>query len=251
MMLHFIRMLSENFCPFAEILSALLNNSTYLAFIADREDDSQQPTDASANNRKPAAGEGYTPPTNLYAFPPNIDAAYPPPGGPQKPISVSSYLPPASGPTNYPIYAGPLAPRPEPPLSPQRDNMQQNSPPDMDGNDSGNDNGMNDGGPSQPSDDLKQIADKPPSNFMPEIKPDVPSLPFLDHEHDQGDDHDHHSDDHPPFPPYSDDSLKHLHGFDAYPGILILWIWFFFNQTVLFNQRTSAHNTNCEEKHRK
>lgn len=40
-------------------------------------------------------GNGYSdyrPPKDLYSFPPNIGAQYPPPGDLQKPISVSSML---------------------------------------------------------------------------------------------------------------------------------------------------------------
>lgn len=97
--------------------------------------------------------------------------------------------------------------------------------------------GMGDVNPDGPSDDTKLI-DKPPANFMPNKKPDFPSLSFLDHDpHDHGHDypphdhshehehehehhHHHHDDiiyDHAPFSPY-DDSLKHLHGFNAFPG---------------------------------
>lgn len=160
----------------------------------------------------------------MYAFPPNIGASYPPPGGPpgvvRKPISVSSYLPPPSGPTNYPIYPGPLAPKPDPPFNPQRDNMQENPAPAMD---DGNDNtNMDDSGPDRPSDAMQQIIDKPPSDFLPGKRPEGPPLPFLDHEHDHSHDHDHHFDERPPFIPYSDDSLKHLHGIEVYPGTLLV-----------------------------
>lgn len=40
-------------------------------------------------------GNGYSdyrPPKDLYSFPPNVGAQYPPPGDLQKPISVSSML---------------------------------------------------------------------------------------------------------------------------------------------------------------
>lgn len=92
-----------------------------------------------------------------------------------------------------------------------------------DGKDDGN---MDNGNPDRPSDDT-QLIDRPPANFMPNKKPDFPGVPFLDHD---SHDHDHHNHeqifDHPPhgdhydsgpFSPY-DDSLKHLHGFDAFPG---------------------------------
>lgn len=194
-----------------------------MIFIADREDDSKLQTEAPVNNRKPSIiGEGYTPPANLYAFPPNVDASYPPPGDTRKPISISSYLPPPSGPTNYPIYPGPVMPKPELALNSQADNMQEKARPDME---DGNDN-INNGSPDRPSDDMQQIFDKPPSELVPGKKPDVP-LQFVDHDHDHDHehDHDHPFDDHPPFSlPYSDDSLKHLHGFDAFPGILA---WFY------------------------
>lgn len=108
----------------------------------------------------------------------------------------------------------------------------------------GDDNGgMGDVNPDGPSDDTKLI-DKPPANFMTNKKPDFPSLSFLDHdshdypphdhshehehehefehEHEHGHEHHHHHHDdiifdHAPFSPY-DDSLKHLHGFNAFPG---------------------------------
>lgn len=106
---------------------------------------------------------------------------------------------------------------------------------------------MDDGNPDRPSDDMKLI-DRPPANFIPNKKPDFPSVSFLDNDannhdhdhdhdhahdypHDHGHDHDHdhhhhhhHGDiiyDHAPFSSY-DDSLKHLHGFDAFPGIINL-----------------------------
>lgn len=185
-----------------------------MKLIADREDDSQPQIDAIANKRKPSASEGYTPPTNLYAFPPNIDAVYPPPGDIRKPISIPNYLPPPSGPTNYPIYPGPVIPKPYPPLNSQVDNMQdtdENAGPNVnDGNGNGNGNtNMDNDGPDRPSDDM-QIFDKPPPEFLSGKRPEVPSLPFLDHDHN----HDH--DDH-----HFDDSLKHLHGFEAFPGTLV------------------------------
>lgn len=149
----------------------------------------------------------------MYAFPPNIDAIYPPPGDTRKPISLPSYLPPPSGPTNYPIYPGPVIPKPNPPLNAPIDNTQdkdENAGPNMnDGN--GDSTNMDSGGPDRPSDDM-QIFDKPPPEFFPGKKPEVPPFPFLDHDHN----HEHHHD-HAPFAPY-DDSLKHLHGFDAFPG---------------------------------
>lgn len=158
--------------------------------------------DAPVNNPKPAVSEGYTPPTNLYAFPPNIDAIYPPPEDTRKPISISGYPAPSSGPINYPIYPGPI---PNPPLDDK---------PDAD-RDNGNDNtNMDSGSPDRPSDDM-QIFATPPSNILPEKKPALPPLPFLDHQHDHNHDHDHHFDDHAPY----DDSFKHLHGFDVFPGI--------------------------------
>lgn len=193
--------------------------------IADREDDGP-PT------RVDAQPSDYKPPANPYAFPPNIDAPYPPPGN-QKPISHSSYLPPPSGLTNYPIYPGPV---PVSSLNTQVDNSDSldntNDMGDMDGGK--DDSSMDNGNPDGPSDDMKLI-DKPPANFMPNKKPQFPAVPFLDsHDHDDhGHDHsqheheheeildhpphDYHSYDGGPFSPY-DDSLKHLHGFEAFPG---------------------------------
>lgn len=195
-----------------------------LKFIADREDDGPPPNAPTVN---------YKPPANLYAFPPS-NAVYSPPGDARKPISVSSYLPPPSGPSNYPIYPGPVpVSMPVSGLNTQADNS--GSPGDMVAN---NGNGEINVGPSddddkdmdnpdRPSDDT-QLIDKPPPNFMPSKKPDFPSLSFLDdhdaHEHHEHD-HDHHHHHHPhdeqifDHPPFSyDDSLKHLHGFDAFPG---------------------------------
>lgn len=160
----------------------------------------------------------------------------------EKPISVSSYLPPPSGPTQYPIYPGPIMAKPISPLNTQADNggsvdnnmkelneMNENQGPEDDNG------GMGDVNPDGPSDDTKLI-DKPPANFMPNKKPDFPSLSFLDHdpndhghdypphdhshEHEHEHHHHHHDDiiyDHAPFSPY-DDSIKHLHGFNAFPG---------------------------------
>lgn len=216
--------------------------SISINFLADREDDGppQSQVDAPASDYQ-------QPPPNTYAFPPNSNSFYPPPS-PQRPISVPSYLPPASGPTNYPIYPGPLAPKEAvSSLHTQVDNS--GSVDSMSGINDMNDNDMNgapapssppgkddasmdNGNPDRPSDDTKLI-DKPPANFIPNKKPDFPSLSFLDqdsHEHDH--DHHHYIDDHPPshdhhfhdhdsFSPYDDDSLKHLHGFDAFPGNFI------------------------------
>lgn len=155
-------------------------------------------TDAPVNNPKPS--EGYTPPTNLYAFPPNIDAIYPPPGQLPKPISFSGYPASSSGPIKYPLYPGPLLAKPNAPLDGQAGA-------EMDTN---NDNmNMDNGSPDRPSDDM-QIFATPPSNDVPDKKPAGPPLPFLDHHHE-------HNHDHAPY----DDSLKHLHGFDAFPGIFV------------------------------
>lgn len=159
---------------------------------------------------------------------------------------MPSYLPPPSGPTNYPIYPGPLAPKEAvSSLHTQADNSglvdsmngvndlnDLNGPPSND--DNKDDANMDDGNgnPDRPSDDTKFI-DRPPPNFIPNKKPDFPSIPFLNqdssHEHDHHDHHHYeHIHDHPPshehqfydhdsFSPY-DDSLKHLHGFEAFPG---------------------------------
>lgn len=199
-----------------------------MKFIADREDDSQMQIDASANNnnRKPSPSEGYTPPTNLYAFPPNIDSVYPPPGEQRKPSPIPNYLPPLSGPTNYPIYPGPVIPKPNPSLNLQ--DSDENAGPNM--ND-GNDN-ADSGSPDRPSDDM-QIFDKPLPEFFPGKEPEVPSLPFLDHDHHNHDhDHDLHIGVHPPLAPF-DDSLKHLHGFDAFPGTLVFVLPFLRTDTKI------------------
>lgn len=89
------------------------------------------------------------------------------------------------------------------------------------------DSSMDNGNPDRPSDDTKLI-DKPPANFMSGRKPDFPAVPFFDQDSHDHDHHHHHEHiyDHPPhddhidsipFSPY-DDSLKHLHGFNAFPG---------------------------------
>lgn len=204
-----------------------------MKFVADREDSSQPQTNEAENSRKPSTSEGYTPPTNLYAFPPNIDAVYPPPGETRKPISISSYLPNPSGPTNYPIYPGPITPKPDEFVNPQLDILQsinENSGSDMD----------TASADRQPDD--AQIFEKPPPGFSLAKKPDEPPLPLFDHNHDHHDhDHyqDHNSGGNAPFAPY-DDSLKHLHGFEAFPGIH----WFHLmekNSSVLvvqFEERT-------------
>lgn len=158
---------------------------------------------------------------------------------------MPSYLPPPSGPTNYPIYPGPLAPKEAvSSLNTQADNSGLvdsgvNAMNDMNGmngspgkyDDNGNAN-MDNGNPDGPSDDT-QLIDRPPPNFMPNKKPDFPSISFLDQDsHDHNHDHHHYEDihDHPPhdhhfydhdsFSTY-DDSLKHLHGFEAFPGNFI------------------------------
>lgn len=207
-------------------------------FIADREGD-PPPVDSPSSNTKPVTID-YQPPKNVYSFPPNIDSLYPPPGDTRKPISVSSYLPPASGPTNYPIYPGPVMSKPVSTLNTQVDNSgSMDSGMNTDDSSSNmDDNGsMKSENSDRPSDDMKLI-DKPPSKSKPDSnkKPEFPALSFLnqdsnddhDHNHDHIHDHDHdhhyhhhshddHFHDHDTFSPY-DDSLKHLHGFEAFPG---------------------------------
>lgn len=195
---------------------------------ADREDDNEANDDGSTSDIKPTIGD-YKPPPNLYAFPPNNDALYPVPGDTRKPISVSSYLPPPSGPSNYPIYPGPVMSQPASTLHTQVDSFgsidNPNDVKDMDDNGgSAQDNGnVDSGNPDRPPNDTNFI-DRPPPNFAPNKKPDFPLPPYLDsdpHIHDHH--HDHHHDDHfydsAPFSPYGD-NLKHLHGFDAFPGNL-------------------------------
>lgn len=210
---------------------------------ANREDDGSPQVDAPPTDAKLPTID-YQPPKHLYSFPPNSDSLYPPPGDIRKPISVSSYLPPASGPTNYPIYPGPIMPRPVSSLNTQVDNSGSTNN-DMESADNGDSNmdentNMDGGNPDRPSDDMKLI-DRPPPNFMPNKNPQFPALSFsngapLDHPHDHDHSHDHehdHNHDQPPdyddhhhddhfhehgsFPPY-DDSLKHLHGHPAFPG---------------------------------
>lgn len=249
------------------------NNSIVILFlcvqidicIADREDDGLPKGQVDA-----PASDYQQPPPHTYAFPPNSHSDYPPPS-PKKPISVPSYLPPPSGPTNYPIYPGPLAPKDAvSTLNTQVDNSDSvdgmNDLSDVNGT-PGNDDDKNDANmdnvndnPDRPSDDTKLINRPPlgpPENFLPTKKPDFPSIPFIDqdshdhhyeheheHEHVHHFEHEHehihdhlpheHIHDHPPhehihdhplhdhqfydsFHPY-DDSLKHLHGFEAFPG---------------------------------
>lgn len=204
-------------------LSILIENR-----LADREDDGPPQVDAPMNSQNPSSAVGYTPPTNLYAFPPNINAVYPPPGDTRKPISISSYLPPPSGPTNFPIYPGPIAPQPNPPLD-------DNAGPDND------ENNGNSGGPYRPADAM-QIFEKPSLNVVPEKKPAAPPLSFFDqhhhHDHDHDHEHEEHFDEHAPY----EDSLKQLHGFDAFPGI-----YFAFSAAIHRNIFVSAcHKYQCQ-----
>lgn len=196
-------------------------------FIADREDDAPQ----SGKTQVDAPASDYKPPSleQTYAFPPNSDAFYPPPPA-KKPISVSSYLPPPAGPANYPIFPGPITSKPVSSLHTQADNSgpidsgvnDLNDMSEMNGNKDDNKGDMGSSNPDGPSDDTKLI-DKPPVDFIPSKNPSVPSFPFLDHDHDHDHFHDHphhdyhHFHDHEPYSPY-DDSLKHLHGFEAFPG---------------------------------
>ncbi|XP_031623884.1 stress response protein NST1 [Contarinia nasturtii] len=181
--------------------------------------------DASLSNYKPPSLE------QTYAFPPNSGAFYPPPSA-KKPISVSSYLPPPAGPASYPIFPGPISAKPVSMLHTQVDNSgsvdSMTTPNDMsDMNEMPNKDDVNSSNSDGPSDDTKLI-DKPPADFVPNKKPSYPSFPFLDHhphDHDHGHEHihdhppqDYH--DHEPYSPY-DDSLKHLHGFEAFPEVII------------------------------
>lgn len=203
-------------------------------FLADREGEGPPQVDSRPNDDKPPSID-YKPPTHLYSFPPNTDSLYPPPGDTRKPISVSSYLPPASGATNYPIYPGPLMPTASS-LHTQVDNSgsvdgmtDTGMDGDGDGGSSMDDGGsnMDSGDPDRPSDDMKLI-DKPPPNFVPNKNPEYPFLNddhshVHDHSHDHSHDHPpnfdhHHHDDHFHDAPFYDDSLKHLHGFEAFPG---------------------------------
>lgn len=148
---------------------------------------------------------------------------------------MSSYLPPPSGPSPYPIYAGPTNPNNISPLNTQTDAGTNGDGTNSDANDdkmqSDDDNDSNS---DRPSDDMKLI-DKPSSDFMPSKKPSMPSFPFLDnsdssnddsvddHAHHHNHDHNHH-DDHSFIDsnyPIEIDSFKHLHGFDAYPEIIL------------------------------
>lgn len=210
------------------------NVHTFILFVADREGNG-----VSTSNGVPSSqqdiGPVYTPPKNTYAFPPNQDSLYSPPDASRKPISVSSYLPPPSGPSHYPIYAGQTNPNNILPLNTQTDNGNGGGE-NNDGNDDkmqSNDNSNSNSDPDRPSDDMKLI-DKPPSNFMPSKRPSIPSFPFLDNndssnsdsidDHANHHDHGHYHDDHSFIDshyPIETDSFKHLHGFDSYPEIIL------------------------------
>lgn len=195
----------------------------------------------------------YVPPKDLYSFPPsNINYPAPAPDDSlRNPISVSSYLPPPAGPSQFPVYLGPTNPDI---ISMSNDNkgMMQNE--DSNDNDEKNNSDMNaddmnvdNGNPDRPSDGTKLI-DAPPPGFMPSKRPDTLSLPlppypdspdhdhYHDHHHEHAHDHDHgpylHEDhDHPPFHgshspshhdfPFDVSDFKHVHGHDAYPEIII------------------------------
>lgn len=204
-----------------------------LFLIADREDDGVSTSNGVSSSQQDI-GPVYTPPKNTYAFPPNQDSLYSPPNASRKPISVSSYLPPPSGPSNYPIYAGPTNPNNISPLNTQIGDSNGNGK-NNDGDDDKMQSDVNSDSnsePDRPSDDMKLI-DKPPSNFMPSKKPSKPSFPFLDNNDssnsdpvdDQAHHHDHyHHDDHSFIGsnyPIEMDSFNHLHGFDSYPEIIL------------------------------
>lgn len=197
-----------------------------LESLADREGDIPPKVDAPSNNNKPSMID-YTPPKHLYSFPPNSASLYPPPGDTRKPISVSSYLPPPSGPTNYPIYPGPLMPTPHSSSNTQIENSgsvdSMNGNDDVNGNDDSNVKSNNLDGST---DDMNPI-DKPSPDFPPNRDPEYPPPSFLNHDHQHDHDHSpdfdhhhhhHHHDDHIHDAPFYDDSLKHLHGFEAFPG---------------------------------
>lgn len=166
--------------------------------------------------------DDYQPPKDLYAFPPNSDANYPPPLN-KKPISVSSYLPPPAGPSGYPIYLGPTNPN----LIPDDTKIPDMPPDNGPGNDDGNSNPdmnpseMYDGNPDRPSDETKLI-DSPPPGFMPSKRPLYIDSNPDPHSHD-----DHYFDSHSP--PHHDlpfsfdiNEFKHgLHGHDAFPEVIV------------------------------
>lgn len=234
-----INLIVENIFMFLsfKLSIILLKKKTLVSsvkFAADREDDGPRQVQATKSQvDAPSSDYNPPPPAHTYAFPPNSNALYPPPEGSRKPISVSSYLPPPSGPTNYPIFPGPLTPKPISSLHTQADNSDStdsmngvNDMSEMNGS-SNNDDDNNDDDNGNSSNPNVPSSDKPPGSFVPNKRPNFPSFPFLDsdshnhnHEHEHIHDHqphDHEFYDHAPFPSY-DDSLKHLHGFEAFPG---------------------------------
>lgn len=181
------------------------------------------------------------PPKDLYSFPPNSQATYPPPGQPipqQNPIS--SYLPAPAGPINgqsVDSFTGPVNPQFMPPTSVKGNAKEADNSSEMDDlkDPKGNYDDINDMKDGQ-SDVIIDMPPPPDHEHHPHD--DHPEISF-DHDHDDhpdiifDHDHDHH-DHHPHFldhPPSHDDIFSsasgpdhHDHfgseGVDAFPEVI-------------------------------
>ncbi|CAD7085442.1 unnamed protein product [Hermetia illucens] len=189
----------------------------------------------------------YTPPKDLYAFPPNLDSNYlpptqPPPSKPRKPIT--SYIPPPAGAPSG--FVGPVNPEYLPPFMKESKSEDKGKPADSDTTEMPASNPSDDMLPpltdseNPPSSETEMSAEKdmPPNESSDEMgkpdmeddmlshieSPDMPDMPVMDEKPSSMDDHPD-SDfvppgDHDHFHLHGGHSFYGSHGVDAFPEII-------------------------------